>query len=204
MRFRRTVLAACAGLALAGCAGPGSATSPPASPSPGGAVSTRPSGGPAPATGGTAASPLHWVGGSTGDAVKDAVQLAVQRYWSMFTRLAERPDPDDPAIAMLSADPQASRLVRIFRQEAQQHRSQVGPADGSVSAIAILRAPSGTEARADTCLDLRRVQVYEANGSPVPGGHGGLDIYILSLRLVGTAWRVTDTQSPTGTCVVGG
>jgi hypothetical protein len=197
-------------LALAGCTDSGNQSLPPASVT--SAPTSTPTTASAPATtapssnapsaaptGGTTRSPIRWFVKPTGDPAKDAVQRTVQEYWSMFTRLAETPAADDPAIGELTVEPLLTRTSQTFAREAQQHRSQRGPLDGSVSAISV----SGNQARATACLDLTKVQSYSSNGRPVPGTRGGVDLYVMSLRLVGGAWKVADYDSPAGsTCTV--
>ncbi len=167
---------------------------------PSGSRTTSASGQPAAAsTGGTTRSPIRWFVQPAGDTAKDAVQLAVQRFWSVFTRLAEQPGAADSELTQVAADPVLARLMRAFQAEAQQGKRERGPLDGSITAVSV----SGVSARATSCLDLTKVQSYQSNGRPVPGTRGGMDRYVLTLRRVGGVWKVIDYDSPQGsTCSV--
>jgi hypothetical protein len=176
----------------------------PESPGPASTVSAAPPslGPPVPTTGSTGGprSPIVWLDRRSGDPRADAVQRTVQAYWSMVVRLAERPDPADPALAVLTGEPQRGELVAVFSRTRQQGLSQRGPVWGTVTVSGV----RGGQARATSCLDNRFVRVYGSNGKVRPGSGGRLDPFILELRGAGTEWKVSSVRSPSGHCTIPG
>ena len=137
------------------------------------------------ATTGTRRAPIRWVGpAATGTTAP--VQEATRSYWSMVVRLAEKPDPADPAIAGLSVSPQREELVTLYGNVKRQGLSQRGPIDGAVTVSAV----TGTRATAATCLDQSLVRVYDRAGKARPGSSGSVQLFVVSLTRVGAAWKV--------------
>jgi hypothetical protein len=126
------------------------------------------------------------------------VQLAARRYWSAVIRLAERPDPDDPALTQLVLDPQRSVLVKVFATNSETGVVQRGP----IRATATVRTIRGTTADVTTCLDQTLVKVYERSGRARPGSQGGVTPFRLELRRDGGAWKVFRASSQSGTCPI--
>lgn len=199
-RYRPVVLLAMTGLVMAGCSEDHSVTAlPPGSSAPATtaaptAAATTASPTPEPSTG-TAKSPIRWLGpAATGPDL--AVQEATRSYWSMVVRLAEKPDPDDPAIAALSVDPQRSELVTLFTGIQQQGVTQRGPVDGTVTRADV----TGSTATARTCLDQTLTKVYDKAGRPRAGSAGTLTLFSVSLRQVEGAWKVAGVTGRDNAC----
>jgi hypothetical protein len=194
-----------AGLAaVAGCGGDAGPTALPSGPAPVSGVTTTATATPAATataapepTAGTAKSPVRWLDrAATGPAAP--VQLAARRYWAAVVRLAERPDPDDPALTQLVVDPQRSVLVKVFTTNAGTGVSQRGPIRGT----ATVQAVNGSTADVMTCLDQSLVKVYERSGRARPGSQGGVTPFELELRKDGGAWKVARASSRSGTCPI--
>jgi hypothetical protein len=192
-------------LAVAGCGGGDTASTLPSGPSPATADATGTPAGTATATAtataapttGTQRSPVLWLDkAATGPAAP--VQLAARRYWSAVIRLAERPDPDDPALTQLVLDPQRSVLVKVFSTNSETGVVQRGP----IRATATVRTVRGTTADVITCLDQTLVKVYERSGRARPGSQGGVTPFLLELRRDGGAWKVFHASSQSGTCPI--
>ncbi|HZB49809.1 MAG TPA: hypothetical protein VE547_12020 [Mycobacteriales bacterium] len=191
--------------AIAGCGGDDGPTALPSGPAPASAAATTavvvtPSATatatPA-ATTGTRKSPVLWLDeAATGPAA--AVQLAARRYWAAVVRLAERPDPADPALTQLVVEPQRSVLVRVFTANAASGVSQRGPIRGTVTVGEV----TGSTADVTTCLDQTLVKVYERSGRARPGSSGGVTPFRLELRKDGGAWKVARASSRSGTCPI--
>ena len=200
-------LLAVAALALTGCSGDGDGGGEPAelplgsgSAAPAAPASTAPAT-PAGATAapgtGTARSPIRWLGpAATGAAA--AVQQATRDYWSMVVRLAEEPDPDDPALTELSLPPQRTTLVTVYTSTREQGIAQRGPIDGSVTAAGV----AGSTATARTCLDQTLVRVYDRAGRARPGSSGARTLFTVSLRRDGDAWKVSAVTGRDGACTL--
>jgi hypothetical protein len=147
-------------------------------------------------TTGTQRAPIRWVGpAATGTGAP--VQAATRAYWSMVVRLAEKPNPADPAIAALSVPPQQDQLVTLYRNIKQQGLSQRGPIDGSVT----VSAATGATATAATCLDQSLVRVYDKAGKARPGSSGSVQQFTVSLQRTGGAWKVARV-SDAGACTL--
>jgi hypothetical protein len=194
-------------LAVAGCGGDDGATTLPPGSGPATADATSTPAGTATAsaaltataapTTGTQRSPVLWLDkAATGPAAP--VQLAARRYWAAVIRLAERPDPDDPALTQLVLDPQRSVLVKVFTTNKGTGVVQRGP----IRATATVRAVRGTTADVTTCLDQTLVKVYERSGRARPGSQGGVTPFLLELRRDGGAWKVFRASSQSGTCSI--
>jgi len=148
-------------------------------------------------TAGTRRSPLLWLDrAATGPS--GAVQLAARRYWSAVVRLAERPDPADPALTGLVLDPQRSVLVTVFAANARTGVVQRGPIRGT----ATVRTVRDSTADVSICLDQSLVKVYERSGRARPGSQGGVTPFLLELRRDRGAWKVFRASSPSGTCAI--
>jgi hypothetical protein len=196
------VLAAAAVLALAGCGGgdtgepaalpPGSNAPTPAAPTT--AAATTPAATAAP-TAGTPKSPIRWLGAAPAGP-QAAVGAATRAYWSMVVRLAEAPDPADPALTALVAEPQRSTLVTLFTTIRDQGLSQRGPVDGTV-AVATL---TGATAVVRTCLDQTLTRVYDRAGRARAGSAGTLTRFTVSLTRRGAAWQVTGVAGKDNAC----
>lgn len=194
------VLLALTGLVLAGCSEEPSPTSLPPGPSAPAttaaptATATTASPTAEPSTG-TVKSPIRWIGpAATGPDL--AVQEATRSYWSMVVRLAEKPDPEDPAIAALSVEPQRSELVTLFTGIQQQGVTQRGPVDGTVTGAAV----TGSTATARTCLDQTLTKVYDKAGRPRAGSAGTLTLFTVSLRKVEGGWKVAGVTGRDNAC----
>jgi hypothetical protein len=193
-------------LAVAGCGGDDGTTPLPSGPVPVTADASNPAGtstatatatATAAPTTGTERSPVRWLDkAATGPAAP--VQLAARRYWSAVIRLAERPDPDDPALTQLVLDPQRSVLVKVFTTNSEAGVVQRGPIRGT----ATVRTVRGTTADVATCLDQTLVKVYERSGRARPGSQGGVTPFLLELRRDGGAWKVFRASSQSGTCAI--
>jgi hypothetical protein len=150
----------------------------------------------APVTG-TRKSPVLWLDkAATGPS--GAVQLAARRYWSAVIRLAERPDPADPALTQLVLDPQRSVLIKVFTANAGAGVVQRGPIRGT----ATVRTVRDSTADVITCLDQTLVKVYERSGRARPGSQGGVSPFLLELRQDGGAWKVFRASGQSGTCPI--
>lgn len=194
-------------LAVAGCGGDDATTALPSGPAPSTTAATGPPPGTATATAtatttaapttGTQRSPVRWLDrAATGPAAP--VQLAARSYWSAVIRLAERPDPDDPALRQLVLDPQRSVLVKVFTTNSETGVVQRGPIRGT----ATVRTVRGSTADVTTCLDQTLVKVYERSGRARPGSQGGVTPFLLKLRRDGGAWKVFSASSQSGTCSI--
>ncbi|HEY6747353.1 MAG TPA: hypothetical protein VI357_16755 [Mycobacteriales bacterium] len=150
---------------------------------------------PSPTTG-TRRAPIRWTGPAATGA-KAPVQEATRAYWSMVVRLAEKPDPADPAITALSVPPQRERLVSLYGNIRRQGLSQRGPIAGAVTVSAV----SGTRATAATCLDQSLVRVYDRAGRARPGSSGSVQQFSVSLTRTGGAWKVAGVADA-GACTL--
>jgi hypothetical protein len=149
-------------------------------------------------TTGTQRAPIRWLGPAATGA-KAPVQEATRAYWSMVVRLAEKPDPADPAIAALSVPPQREQLVTLYGTIKRQGISQRGPIDGAVQVVAV----TGAKAITSTCLDQSLVRVYDKAGKVRPGSSGSIQQFTVSLERTGGAWKVSAVETGTGsTCVL--
>lgn len=188
-------------LAAAACGGDDDVTTLPSGPvAPTTAAGTATAGTPtataAPVTG-TRKSPVLWLDkAATGRS--GAVQLAARRYWSAVVRLAERPDPADPALTQLVLEPQRSVLVKVFTANASAGVVQRGPIRGT----ATVRTIRDSTADVITCLDQTLVKVYERSGRARPGSQGGVSPFLLELRQDGGAWKVFRASGRSGTCSI--
>jgi hypothetical protein len=199
-RFPAVSLAAL--VVLAGCSGdPGPTALPPGPSAPAttatatpGAATTSPAPAAAPSTG-TRRSPIRWLGPSASGPAA-AVQAATRGYWSMVVRLAESPDPEDPELPRLAADPQLTSLVTLFTDVRQQGIAQRGPVDGTVTVTAV----SGGGATARTCLDQTLTKVYDRAGRARPGSTGTVTLFTVSLRRSGGTWKVTGVTGRDNAC----
>ena len=146
---------------------------------------------------GTQRSPIRWLGpDETGGAA--AVQQATRSYWSMVVRLAEKPDPNDPQIAQLAADPQAGRLVTLFTNVKAQGVAQRGPIDGAVQVGQV----GGSTAAATTCLDQTLTRLYDRSGSPRAGSRGTKSQFAVTLTRAGGTWKVSDVKDSGADCTL--
>ena len=151
---------------------------------------------PAPTTG-TRRSPVLWLDkAATGPA--GPVQLAARRYWAAVVRLAERPDPADPALMQFVLDPQRSVLVKVFTTNAATGVVQRGPIRGT----ATVRTVRDSTADVITCLDQSLVKVYERSGRARPGSQGGVTPFLLELRKDRGVWKVYRASSRSETCQI--
>lgn len=191
--------------AAAGCGGDDGPTALPSGPAPTSAAVTtsatatptaRPTATPA-ATGGTQKSPVLWLD-ATATGPTAAVQLAARRYWAAVIRLAERPNPADPALTQLAVEPQRSVLVKVFTTNAGTGVSQRGPVRGTVTVGKV----NDSTADVTTCLDQSLVKVYEKSGRARPGSQGGVTPFQLELRKDGGSWKVARASSRSGTCPI--
>jgi hypothetical protein len=208
VRRTRPALAAVSLVAVlaAGCGGDDATGALPSGPAPGTAAATgTPTATPTPTatatggepTAGTPTSPVTWLGpAATGPAAP--VQLAARSYWSAVVRLAERPDPADPALARLVLEPQRAVLVRVFTANVGTGVAQRGPIRGTAT-VGTVR---DSTADVTTCLDQSRVKVYERSGRARPGSQGGVTPFLLELRKDGGAWKVYRASSRSGTCPI--
>lgn len=191
--FAATVLTACSSgeepTALPPGTGPATTTAAPTTAAP---TTSAPTAVPA---AGTRRSPIRWLGpASTGP--KAPVAEATRDYWSMIVRLAERPDPADPALPELAAEPQLSKLVTLFTTTRSDKISQRGPIDGTVTVDAV----SAAAATARTCLDQTLARVYDAAGKIRAGSRGTLTLFTVTLARTGGAWKVTGVTSKDNVC----
>ena len=147
-------------------------------------------------TAGTQRAPIDWVDPAATGA-KAPVQEATRAYWSMVVRLAEKPNPADPAIAALSVSPQRDQLVTLFGTTRKQGLSQRGPISGSVT----VSVASATTATAATCLDQSLVRVYDKAGKRRPGSSGSVQKFAVALARTGGAWKVSKVDDA-GTCTL--
>ena len=149
------------------------------------------------AVNGTATSPITWFVKKTGDPAKDAALSAAQKYWSLTTKLHEKPNPADPELARVIADPQLSRVVNTVTDMRKASKSQFGPSRISLR----LGLISATTARVDTCIDNNLMQVFQGKIRLVGAGMMGIYLYQLTLRRVRDGWVATDQYSP-GKCTI--
>jgi hypothetical protein len=191
--FAATVLTACSSgdepTALPPGTGPATTTAAPTT-----AARTTAAPAPSPTTG-TRRSPIRWLGPAATGA-RAPVAAATRDYWSMVVRLAERPDPADPALPRLAAEPQLSKLVTLFTTTRSDKISQRGPIDGTVTVAAV----SAAGATVRTCLDQSLTRVYDAAGKIRPGSTGTLTLFTLTLARTGGAWKVTGVTNGDDTC----
>jgi hypothetical protein len=186
--FAAAALAACSSsdepTALPPGTGPAATTAAPTTAAP---TTTAPTA--APSTG-TQRSPIRWLGpAATG--TQAPVQEATRSYWSMVVRLAEKPNPADPAITALSVSPQRDTLVTLYGTIKRQGISQRGPIDGAVTVGAV----TGAKATASTCLDQSLVRVYDKAGKPRPGSSGSVQQFTVALVRTGGAWKVSTVST---------
>jgi hypothetical protein len=197
---RRRAAGSAAALALlAACSGdpaPTALTPGPSAPAPSATTAAPTTATPTPAPGtGTRRSPIRWLGpAASGPAA--AVQEATRGYWSMVVRLAESPDPEDPELPRLAAEPQLTTLVTLFADTRRQGIVQRGPVDGTVTVAAV----SGGGATARTCLDQTLTRVYDAAGRPRAGSAGTVTLFTVALRRTGGTWKVTGVRSRDNAC----
>lgn len=201
---RTAVLAVVAIAAVAGCSSSdgGDSTALPSGPAlattaaPTTAAPTASAAAPSPSLG-TQRSPIRWLGpAASGTGAQ--VQETAKSYWSMVVRLAEKPDPDDPQIAALSADPQTGKLVTLFTNVRDQGISQRGPIDGLVAVGTV----GSATANATTCLDQTLTRVYDRDGTRRPGSAGTKTQFTLTLKRVDGAWRVSGVSDKDASCTI--
>lgn len=143
---------------------------------------------------GTRNSPIRWLGAAPAGTAAPVAE-ATRGYWSMVVRLAERPDPADPALTEFAAGAQLSKLVTLFRTTRTDKISQRGPVDGTVTVGTV----SGTAATARTCLDQSLTRIYEA-GRVRAGSAGTLTLFTVTLTRAGESWKVTGVSSKDNAC----
>lgn len=122
-------------------------------------------------TGGTAASPVTWRVRSTGDGAVDAVLGAYQRYLGTAVRVAETPDPADPALPVVATG------ARLAEWRAQLAAGPV-PVRGPVTASATVLQTGPARVALHTCT--RQAAIVSAT---------------VVLVRVDAAWRVASVRS---------
>ena len=198
--------AAVAALSLAGCsntpdtaplsAAPATSTVS-ASASPTSASPTAPPTASGLAVNGTKTSPITWYVKTTGDPAKDAALLAAQQYWSLTTRLHEKPNPADPLLSRVIVEPQLARVVKTVTDMQKAGKTAFGPSTISSQ----LGAFSTTTARVDSCVDENLTQVYQHDLRLIGVGTLGCNLYQVSLRRIDGVWKAYD-QHYTSTCTI--
>jgi hypothetical protein len=123
---------------------------------------------------------------------KDAVKQAYLDYWTMIDRLGPAPNPDDPELAVRTANPLLTSLRDDMSTRQQQGRRTRLPDDPALNAHRVDQV-SVTEANAtvDDCF---------VDGRIAEGSDGSINDAVVTkhtsakLVLVGSDWKVTDVQ----------
>lgn len=80
-----------------------------------------------------------------------AVFLAYGQFWAMFLRLLHNPDPTDPQIAALTAEPLTGQL----RAQQRQDLSQGKHVSGTIHLKPIISSVDRDAAQVGDCIDQR-------------------------------------------------
>jgi hypothetical protein len=171
----------------------------PAAPAPAQALRTQPAAaGPAvrPSPFGTSTTPVRWQVTRTADPVKNTVIAAYQGYLGTSTRLAEEPDPADPALPLVATDPELGRLRRSLSVSSDGQLSR----RGRVLAYATLVRVAGREATVIGCQNSAQQELYQGPDRQQKW-RGGIAVQAVTLRLVGSRWLVMRLAPlPVGRC----
>jgi hypothetical protein len=141
-------------------------------------------------TTGTARSPIAWRTERTGDAQRDAVLAAYQAYYALTVRLSEEPDPRDPLIDELTAEPQRSRLRDAVESSRRSGYSRRGP----VIADATVRTLAGGRATVQACADTYGQRTFGRDERELPGSRGRPTGYVVTLHGDGGTWKVVEVR----------
>jgi hypothetical protein len=134
---------------------------------------------------GTSTTPVIWHVTRTADPVKNTVVAAYQGYLGTSTRLAEEPDPADPALPLVAMDPELGRLRRSLSVSSDGQLSR----RGRVLAYATLVRLTGREALVIGCQDSARQVLYQGPDRQRKY-RGGIAVQAATLRLQGGRWLV--------------
>jgi hypothetical protein len=134
---------------------------------------------------GSSTTPVLWHVTRTADGTKNTVIAAYQDYVGTSTRLAEEPDPADPALPLVALDPELGRLRRALSVSSDGQLSR----RGRVVAYARLISLTGREAHVIGCQDSRQQQLYQGPDRQ-QNWRGGIAVQAATLRLQGRRWLV--------------
>ncbi len=122
---------------------------------------------------------------------------AYRAYFATTVRLAERPNPADPALDLVTVDPQRAQLRASVQAWARQRISRRGP----LVAAAAIRALAGIDATVLGCVLRSGQRLYLASGAPAGGAGPGPAATIAQLRWDSGRWRVARTApAPLSAC----
>jgi hypothetical protein len=134
---------------------------------------------------GTSTTPVIWHVTPTADPVKNTVIAAYQGYLGTSTRLAEEPDPADPALPLVAMDPELGRLRRALSVSSDGQLSH----RGRVVAYATLVRLAGREALVIGCQNSAQQVLYQGPDRQKKY-RGGISVQAATLRLQGGRWLV--------------
>jgi hypothetical protein len=134
---------------------------------------------------GTGSSPVAWQVRRTGDRAKDAAIAAFEVYFGTTVRLAEEPDPADPALPRVAVEPELGRLRRSLSVTSDAQVSQ----RGRVLIVARVDGLRGNQAVVLGCANWAAQRRYDGAGRPA-AWRAGLTAMSALLRRDGGQWRV--------------
>jgi hypothetical protein len=134
---------------------------------------------------GTSTTPVVWHVTRTADRTRNAVVAAYQDYLGTSTRLAEEPDPADPALPLVAMDPELGRLRRALSVSSDGQLSH----RGRVVAYARLVSLTGRDALVIGCQNSAQQVLYQGPDRQ-KNWRGGIAVQAAKLRLQGTRWLV--------------
>jgi hypothetical protein len=139
---------------------------------------------------GTATSPVSWQVRSTGDRAVDDVVLAYRRYLGTTVRLAENPDPNDPALPHIATGARLDALQRFLIAAHNTGSTTRGP----VTASARVLETAPTEVTLRACTDYTRQRTTTSTARPLTAGKVASTVI---LRREASAWRVATSARAT-------
>jgi hypothetical protein len=147
---------------------------------------------------GTSTTPVVWQVTRTADRTKNEVVAAYQDYLGTSTRLAEEPDPADPALPLVAMDPELGRLRRALSVSSDGQLSR----RGRVVAYARLVRLTSRDALVIGCQNSAQ-QVRYQGPDRQKNWRGGIAVQAAKLRLQGARWLVVQVGPlPTARCRV--
>ena len=135
---------------------------------------------------GTGSSPVTWRVRPTGDRAVDGVVQAYRRYLGTTVRVAEEPDPQDPALPLVAGGERLAELRRFLVAAVDSGSSSRGPV--TATATVLETGPAAVALLACTDYSAQRTTVLA--GRPLVGGKVAATV---GLRRSEGAWRVVSS-----------
>jgi hypothetical protein len=143
---------------------------------------------------GTEASPVTWRIRPTGDRAVDDVLRAYQRYLGTAVRLAEDPDPEDPALGQVATGARLAEMERFLITAGDRGAASRGPV--TASATDVRTGPTAVTLHG--CTDYTRQRTVTSAGAKVVGAKVAATVL---LRREDGTWRVaSSTRAAVSRC----